>query len=174
MPEVTIRFVKNQSDLNEVRRLCLDWLDWHWNAYPDDWPREGNPMDPDDFRATLNELEKIHARPLGGMLLAALDGRAVGCVMYNQAESGVAEFFRMYVSDDGRGHGIGRIMLEHMFECMVADGYEKVRFSSAKFLTHARSMYEAAGFTSCPHPESFPEQWRPYVYFMERDLLKAA
>ena len=90
--------------------------------------------------------------------------------MYSEAGPGVAEFKRMFVSEDGRGHGLGRLMLERMFEQMISDGHKKVVFSSAKFLTHARSMYESAGFVDVPHPEGFPDEWRQYVYFMERSL----
>jgi GNAT superfamily N-acetyltransferase len=90
--------------------------------------------------------------------------------MYSEAGPGVAEFKRMFVSEDGRGHGLGRLMLERMFEQMISDGYKKVVFSSATFLTHARSMYESAGFVDVPHPKGFPDEWRQYVYFMERSL----
>jgi hypothetical protein len=54
---------------------------------------------------------------------------------------------------------------------MVDDGYGKVFFSSATFLTHARTMYEAAGFTGIPHPPGFPAELRDRVYFMQRTLL---
>lgn len=90
--------------------------------------------------------------------------------MYAQASPGVAVFNRMFVSEHGRGHGLGRLMMARMFEQMILDGYEKVMFSSAKFLTHARAMYESAGFVDVPHPEGFPDEWRQYVYFMERPL----
>jgi hypothetical protein len=61
-------------------------------------------------------------------------------------------------------------MLDYMVEQMIADGYRKVVFSSAVFLTHAKAMYEAAGFSSIPHPNGFPDDWRDRVYFMERVL----
>jgi len=41
---------------------------------------------------------------------------------------------------------------------------------SAAFLTHARLMYENAGFIPMPQPTGFPEEWRDKVYFMERSL----
>ncbi len=106
------------------------------------------------------------------MFLASIDSEAVGCVMYNQQSAGVAEFNRMFVAENGRGHGIGRRLLEKMFDQMRADGYEKVVFSSAVFLRHAKGMYEAAGFASIPHPSDFPVEWEPYVYFMERSLAE--
>lgn len=90
--------------------------------------------------------------------------------MYSQASSGVAEFKRLFVRPDGRGHGLGRKMLDHMFEQMATDGYARVFFSSAIFLTSARAMYENVGFVPMPHPSGFPDDWRDKVYFMERSL----
>ena len=170
MVNIEIRLIEGGGDLEAVRNLCREWLDWHWDNYPADWPTEGNPMDPERFEGILTNLSELHARPLGAIILALIDDQPAGCVMYNLLDQGVAEFNRMYVSESGRGHGLGHKMLEHMFRQMKADGYNKVVFSSAIFLTHARKMYEKAGFISAPHPDGFPEDWRDKVYFMERAL----
>ena len=171
MPEITIKMAESDEEHDAARTLCREWLDWHWNAYPKDWPVEGNPMDPEKFEEILADLPQIHARPLGAILIAYVAGRPAGCVMYNQAQGQTSEFNRMFVSDNGRGHGIGRLLLKRMFQEMVNDGYSKVIFSSATFLTHARKMYQDAGFSGMPHPPGFPDEWCQYVYFMERDLL---
>lgn len=171
MSVVSVRLAGSADDFDAVRGLCREWLDWHWDNYPSDWPRgEDHPMAPDNFLALLVDLEERHKRPLGGVLVGCVDGVPVGCVMYHQAEPGVAEFNRMFVSEGGRGHGLGRQILEHMFQQMKADGYKRVVFTSATFLTHAKAMYEQAGFTSMAHPDGFPDQWRDRVYLMERQL----
>ena len=171
MTDISIRIAATDREFEAARDLCRQWLDWHWKNYPDDWPLEGNPMQRDKFEAVVEDLERLHARPEGAILVAFLDDQPVGCVMYNKQQAGVAEFNRMFVSEAGRGHGVGGKMLERMFEQMVADGYEKVIFSSAKFLTHARTMYRNAGFEDMPHPDGFPDAWRDYVYFMQRPLV---
>jgi GNAT superfamily N-acetyltransferase len=158
------------ADINAARSLCKEFLDWHWRAYPKDWPTEGNPMNPQKFQLILNKLPDLHARPRGGIFIASRNAQPAGCVMYSQAADGIAEFNRMFVSERHRGHGLGRLMLGEMFEQMRSDGFRKVRFSSATFLTHARAMYENAGFLDMPHPRGFPDGWRDYVYFMERAL----
>ena len=142
MTGVSIRMAESAGDFEVARVLCREWLDWHWQNYPSDWPTGADhPMDPQNFETVLRALPKLHARPLGAILIGAVDGLDAGCVMYQEAEAGVAEFKRMFVSERGRGHGLGRMMLEEMFEPMIADGYRRVFFSSATFLTHARSMY---------------------------------
>lgn len=171
MTVVTVRLANDEDDVETARLLCREWLDWHWRNYPPDWPRgDDHPMDPVGFQTILKNLPDLHKRPLGGILIASVDGKPSGCVMYSQASPGIAEFKRMFVSADARGHGLGGKMLDHMFAQMTADGYTRVFYSSATFLTHARLMYENAGFVPMPQPKGFPDEWRDKVYFMERSL----
>ncbi len=179
MAEILVRLAHDEADIEAARKLCWEWYDWHWENYPADWPRKGgadwltevkHPLDSDVFREVVDNLPNLHKRPNGGILVAYLDGAPAGVVMYNEAGPAAAEFHRMFVTVAARGHRLGQRLLEAMFEQMVADGYERVFFSSAAFLKHARAMYRNAGFTDMPHPEDFPEAWRDRVYFMERAL----
>jgi GNAT superfamily N-acetyltransferase len=172
MAEIQVQLAHDEDDIKAARKLCQEWIDWHWENYPTDWPTgAGHPMDRENFQTIIENLPELHQRPSGGILIATVAAKPVGCVMYSEQSPGVAEFKRMFVSVAGRGNGLGRKMLESMFEQMVADGYKKVFFSSATFLTHARSMYEKAGFVTMLHPQGFPDGWRDKVYFMERSLV---
>ena len=181
MTGIVVRLARDKADVEAARKLCQEWLDWHWENYPSDWPTKDDPdwptevehpMDPEKFRATLEELPERHKRPGGGILVASINGIPAGCVMYNEASPGIAEFHRMFVSVKGRGNGLGRKLLESMFTQMIEDGYTRVFFSSATFLTHARTMYRSAGFVDMAHPAGFPDAWRDKVYFMERSLVE--
>lgn len=172
MSDICTRMARDDRDFEVARALCREWLDWHWKAFPDDGPRENNPLAPETFQSIIDDLPQIHARPRGGILLAEVNGRPAGCVMYHELDPVAAEIKRLFVNEAGRGHGLGRLLLEQMFEQMIADGYRRVAFSSARFLTHARLLYESVGFRDIPHPEGFPEHLRRFVYFMERPLLK--
>lgn len=174
MADVTIRMAENARDFDIARDLCREWLDWHWKAFPEDGPRVGNVMAPDTFETVIQDLPQIHARPRGAILLAFLEEQPVGCVMYHAYDAHTAEIKRLFVSDAGRGYGIGQLMLERMFVEMSADGFQEVIFSSAKFLTHARRLYESVGFQAIDHPEDFPDHLRSFVYFMRRPLQQSA
>jgi len=172
LPDIMVRMAGDDADIEAARALCREWLEWHWENYPVDWRPKGpdHPMDPKKFQAIIDALPELHARPRGGIFIASANGKPAGCVMYSEAGPGVAEFKRMFVNERGRGFGLGRLLLETMFEQMISDGYKKVVFSSATFLTHARTMYRNAGFVDMPHPAGFPDEWRKFVYFMERSL----
>lgn len=170
MTVITIRMAETEADFVAARGLCREWLDWHWQAFPADGPRDGNPLDPVTFQGVIDNLQQIHARPGGAILLAEVDERAVGCVMYHALEPGIAEIKRLFVSDSGRGHGLGKRLLLQKFDAMTADGCQTVIFLSARFLTHARRLYESVGFHDIPHPDDFPDNLRSFVYFMQRPL----
>ena len=173
MAEVSIGLAETSADFDAARTLCRAWLDWHWENYPDDWPTgPDHPMNSERILNIIRDLPTLHARPLGGILIGKLNGEPIGCVMYSEAKPGLAEFNRMFVAKNGRGHNLGRRMLDKMFEQMIADGYRKVFFSSAVFLTHARAMYESAGFTLMRYPDGLSDDQRARTYFMERELLR--
>ena len=97
--DISIRLASCDVDIECARGLCLQWLDWHWENYPSDWPREGNPMDPVRFEGIMRDLPELHARPQSSIFLASIDDQPVGCVMYNEQSAGVAEFNRMFVNE---------------------------------------------------------------------------
>ena len=127
-------------------------------------------LDPIEYARTLENLPSIHARPKGAIILASLDGDYVGCVMYQEMAPKLAEVKRLFVAESGRGHGVGHILLTEMFRYMKNDGYERTQFSSARFLTHARDLYEKVGFEEIPLPQDIPDELAETVYFMEKAL----
>lgn len=171
MPEITVRRAETPADLAAARDLCAQWRDWHWQNFPEDGPRKNNPLDPVTFQVVIDTLDQIHARPQGAILLAEVDGDARGCVMYHEAGEGTAEVKRLFVTEAGRGFGLGRRLLEEMFDAMRADGYRSVMFSSARFLTHARTLYESVGFQDMAAPEGLPDEIARFIYFMQRPLV---
>ncbi|MFT7674226.1 MAG: GNAT superfamily N-acetyltransferase [Gammaproteobacteria bacterium] len=127
-------------------------------------------FEPIAYAQTLADLPKIHARPKGAILLADLEERPIGCVMYLEMEPGIAEVKQLFVDDSGRGLGLGKALLTEMLDRMRTDGHVATRFSSARFLTHARRLYESLGFAKTPHPPEFPKHLRQVDYFMQRPL----
>ena len=170
MSNQCIRRAETDEDFDAARALSRSWAEWQLKTFPE-WRREILwAFDPQTYARTVADLHLIHARPKGAILLAELGGLAVGCVMYEEMEPGVAEIKRLFVDEPGRGRGFGRALLETMFAAMRGDGYATVRFSSARFLTHARKLYEGVGFLDIPHPPGFPEKAKEFVYFMEQPL----
>ena len=165
-----IRLADTEADFDEARALGRSWVDWLLKVYPEMRGPILAYFEPVEYEQTLAALPVVHARPKGAVLLADLGGPAVGCVMYLELEPGIAEVKRLFVDEAGRGHGLGRKLLEAMFDQMRGDGYQKVRFMSSHFLTHARKLYESVGFQDMPMPDDYLDEYRHLDYFMERLL----
>ena len=166
MADASIRRAETEAEFEAARAVAREWPAWQLRAFPQLRDEILQKFEPAAYEKTLADLPLIHARPGGAVLLACLGETAVGCVMYARKEPGVAEFFRLFVTEEGRGHGLGRALLETMFAHMEADGYRRVFFTSARFLTHARALYESVGFRDVPAPPGLPD----FVYAMERPL----
>jgi len=170
MAKKTIFLAETEADFGAARALGFMWAKTHLEDFPEHKDLIEKYFDPDAYRETMENLHIIHARPKGAVLIAELDGRPSGCVMYQEMEPGVAEVKRLFVDPSARGHGLGNALLSEMFSNMKADHYARVRFSSAKFLSHARALYEGVGFVEIPHPHGLPDYLRDFVYFMEKPL----
>ena len=85
-----MRLASSEEDIQTARTLCREWLDWHWDNYPADWPKgDDHPMDPVGFQKILSDLPNLHKRPLGGILIASVDGNLVdvSCITKRVQES---------------------------------------------------------------------------------------
>jgi ribosomal protein S18 acetylase RimI-like enzyme len=170
MARRNIFLAETDADFAATRSLGFEWARTHREDFPQHRDIIDKVFDPETYQETMENLHIIHARPKGAVLLAALDARPVGCVMYQEMEPGIAEVKRLFVDPCARGHRLGQALLLEMFRQMKGDGYVSVRFSSAKFLEHARALYESAGFKDIAQPADLPEYLRDIVYFMERPL----
>ena len=95
MPEVSVRMAEGPADFEAARTLCREWVDWQLRTFPERRDVILKVFEPEAYARTLAALPEIHARPLGGILLADIDGRSVGCVMYLEQAPGVAEIKRL-------------------------------------------------------------------------------
>ncbi|MDC1482439.1 GNAT family N-acetyltransferase [Ascidiaceihabitans sp.] len=168
--KITVIAAESEVHFEAARYLCRDWVNWQLKVFPEKKDIILSVFDPIEYAKTLENLPSIHARPKGAIILASLDGDYVGCVMYQEMAPKLAEVKRLFVAESGRGHGVGHILLTEMFRHMKNDGYERTQFSSARFLTHARDLYEKVGFEEIPLPQDIPDELAETVYFMEKAL----
>ncbi len=100
-------------------------------------------FDPDD--TLVADAAKLR-QPDGVFLLARCDNLVVSCGGVQQLEPGIGEIKRMWVSDDWRGLGIGRRMLDELESQSRTLGHHTVRLDTNTVLTEAITMYVSAGY----------------------------
>jgi GNAT superfamily N-acetyltransferase len=98
-------------------------------------PRRALPADAHELR-----------EPDGVLLLARLEGEAVGCGAVKLHREGWAEIKRMWISSAVRGRGIGRRLLGELEERARARGMTVARLDTNEALREAISLYESAGY----------------------------
>jgi putative acetyltransferase len=95
----------------------------------------------------------LYYRQTGGdAFLAALDDKIVGAVAIKGLGSAGFEFCKLVVSEDARGHGVGRALVETCLQYATDHGAPALYLQSFKSLDVALSLYRRMGFLDAPAP----------------------
>jgi GNAT superfamily N-acetyltransferase len=80
--------------------------------------------------------------------IAEIEGRRVGCIfcVTDPGDTACAKLRLLLVHPDGRGHNLGRRLIDTCLEFARRAGYERVRLWTNHPLTAARHLYLERGF----------------------------
>jgi ribosomal protein S18 acetylase RimI-like enzyme len=98
------------------------------------------------FEAEVAGLPGRYAEPEGTLLLASLDGRAVGCGALRKLGPGVCEMKRLFVDPSARGAGVGRALALRLIEEGRERGYQVARLDTLPVMHSAIALYRSLGF----------------------------
>jgi len=116
------------------------------------------------FEEELAGLPGRYAPPEGRLLVALVDGKAVGCVALRKLEQGICEMKRLYVCPAHRGRGLGRRLAQAILEEARGIGYQRMRLDSLLSLNEATALYRSLGFVEIP---AYTHNPLPEALFME-------
>ena len=133
---LTIRPAVSAADLVAVRALLEEYATWLAANGAADLP------EPDE-RASL---PGRYAPPAGALLLAKLDGRAVGCVALRALDAETCEMKRLFVRPEARGARVGVALVEALLAHARATGYRRMRLDTLAWMHPAIALYRALGF----------------------------
>jgi len=107
-----------------------------------------------DFDQELEQLPGEYAPHRGQLLLAMVDGVAVGCCALRALDSvdyaEACEMRRLYVEPSFRGSGIGRRLAEAQIDFARLNGYRCVLLDTLSDMEAARALYGELGFEEIP------------------------
>lgn len=170
MRTLTIRPATSSADLDAVRALCWEYRDHLFQMNPTERIVVETFYPTEKYTALMDQLPRVQARPKGEIVLAELDGGAVGCAMRHEIAPDVAEIKRLYVQDAARGHGAGRALCQAMIDDARAAGYTTMMLDTSVSLLTARRMYERMGFVERDAFYEVPEIAVGTVCFYELPL----
>lgn len=78
--------------------------------------------------------------------IAEVDGRRVGCVFCVAEDETTAKLRILLVDPRGRGHGLGRRLVDTCLDFARAAGYRRITLWTNDVLASARRIYQATGF----------------------------
>jgi ribosomal protein S18 acetylase RimI-like enzyme len=167
---LTIAVVRTESDLEAVRALCLDFLQWNRARYSHlEWLIE-RYYDPPNWAAYLSRLTRLYAPPLGDILLARLGAVAVGCVMMQPVDPRTCEMKHLFVSGIARGRNVGFRLCESLMTLAAQRGFQRMHLETGIENKEAIALYTRLGFRPREPSSDYPATVRDLLRFMSADL----
>jgi putative acetyltransferase len=109
--------------------------------------------DPDGTDADLNDIENSYLRSGGCFdVLADANGAIIGSVGLYPIDSVTCELRKMYLSQQVRGQGQGKRLLEHALARAKDIGFRRVVLETASMLEEAIALYRRYGFRPYQEP----------------------
>ena len=130
---VTIRPVA-KDDFEQWHRMWTDYLTFYKSKLPEHTKQIA-------FDRLLDPETKVHG------LLAELDGRIVGLVHYIYHDhmwrpEGVCYLQDLYADPQARGFGVGRALIQAVYNAADATGMPRVYWMTQDFNAEARKLYD--------------------------------
>ena len=108
-------------------------------------------VEPEDLRI-IEDPDGVILSNGGRILMARLDGVAIGTAALIPIDEEACEFAKMGVDPAYAGRGIGRKILEHSLELAKASGYRKMLICTSSTLGPANHLYRSVGFVPSRDP----------------------
>jgi GNAT superfamily N-acetyltransferase len=169
--KVRVRDAESDEDLDEVRRLFCEFVVWHQARQAQNAGLVAAYFDDDAWQAELDGLPGAYAATVGGaLLLATLDGAAVGCVAIRQLDDESCEMKRMYVDDTGRGQGVGTALGEAVIQRARDLDHSAIHLDTSIEQHEAIALYRSLGFEEVDPYYAVPDAMRDWLAFFRLDL----
>jgi putative acetyltransferase len=94
----------------------------------------------------LTDLEANYWNRMGAFFVLLQGEEIIGTVALHRETDASCELCRMYLSQQYRGQGLGRRMLELSLREARERGFQEVRLKTASVLVEAIALYKRAGF----------------------------
>ena len=167
---ITITRAATGGDLNAVRALMGEYLEWHHARYAQFQELIEKYFDHAGFWEEVENLPGDYAPPQGRLLIARQGADPLGCVALRDLGDGIAEMRRMFVTQRAQGAGVGTLLARHVMMEAKELGYQTMRLDTGWQQREAVQMYERLGFRHIQPYYKAPVALQDSLVFMETSL----
>lgn len=115
------------------------------------------------FSQEMTTLPGVYSPPAGGLFLAKVGDRFVGCAALRDLGDAICEMKRLYVMPAFRGEDIGRRLAQAVIDEACALGYRRMRLDTLASMEAANALYRSLGFI--PIAPYYPNPIRETRYY---------
>ncbi|MBU0765314.1 MAG: GNAT family N-acetyltransferase [Bacteroidetes bacterium] len=141
----TIKLAQAARDYEQARQLFIEYQQWL-----------GFDLCFQNFDEELNELQTMYCLPEGGILLLVTDTGIAGCIALRKLSDGPGEIKRLFVRQEYRSSGYGRLLTEQIIELARKLGYRTLRLDTLDSMETAIKLYKDLGFKEIPQYRENP------------------
>lgn len=103
-------------------------------------------LDFQEYETELAALPGNYLAPDGRLILAWMDGKAVGCAALRRFDKTTCEMKRVYVRPQVRGEKLGRRLVETILNEARTAGYSRICLDVLPEFVTAKVLYRSLGF----------------------------
>jgi ribosomal protein S18 acetylase RimI-like enzyme len=148
---------ESPEQIEEIRKLFREYENWL-----------GIDLCFQDFEKELRNLPDKYAKPDGRLFLLSVKNQSAGCIALRKIDAGICEMKRLYVREQFRSLGLGKMLIEKLIGEAKTVGCKKMLLDTLPDkMPLAVKLYKSYGFCKIspyyhnPHGETL---------FMELDL----
>ncbi len=137
--QVSIKTAQTNADYLLAKKLILEYSTWL-----------GFDLSFQNFDEEMEGLPEMYNEENGGLFLAVKNNVVVGVAGLRRFSATESEVKRMFVKEEARGFGIGKLLLQKCIETARKAGYKKVKLDTTDFMQSAIKLYINTGFVEIP------------------------
>jgi carbonic anhydrase len=154
--KIEIRLAQHPQDFLDATQLILEYVSWL-----------GFDLAFQNFDQEMAGLPDMYNPRDGGLFLAYLDAKPVGVAGLRKFSATDAEVKRMFVRDEAKGNGLGKLLLQTCIKTAKTLHYKSIKLDTAEFMKAAIKLYTDHGFVEIPAYRFNPHD---HARYFELDL----
>lgn len=139
MTKIEIITAQTPQHYADARKLILAYVQWL-----------NFDLSFQNFDQEMANLPKMYNEKDGGLFIASLNHHPVGVAGLRRFSETEAEVKRMFVLDEAKGKGIGKVLLRKCIDTAKALHYHSIKLDTAVYMHAAIKLYTDHGFTEIP------------------------